>query len=359
MLWRAAVREPESARWSAAREDSFTIAKRTKKFIASISLVPALIVLAAASTRKPATATRKTAFDVAAVNDLQNHDPVQPNSTGSAVVRIQILLDRAHFSPGEIDGHYGDNLRRALMGYQAAHSKAQTGLGDAATWQLLDSDGAPALVPYTIADSDVAGPFEEIPTDMMEQSKLKSLGYQSAQEEIGEKFHINPALLAALNPGKDLTKSGEEILVPNVTREYAGVATLVVVSKTNRTVTALGAGGAQLAQYPATIGSEHDPLPIGDWKITSVQHHPVFFYNPDLFWDAKPQDAKAKIPAGPNSPVGVIWIGLSKEHYGIHGTADPSKIGHTESHGCIRLTNWDAAELGRLVKPGVRAILEE
>jgi lipoprotein-anchoring transpeptidase ErfK/SrfK len=109
----------------------------------------------------------------------------------------------------------------------------------------------------------------------------------------------------------------------------------------------------------ATIGSEHDPLPVGEWKVRSVTRDPVFHYNPDLFWDAKAGDSKATLKAGPNNPVGLVWIDLSKEHYGIHGTPDPSRIGHTTSHGCIRLTNWDALELAAMVRPGTPAILEE
>ncbi|HYL75861.1 MAG TPA: L,D-transpeptidase [Bryobacteraceae bacterium] len=324
-----------------------------------------LLVAVAASPAWPGVRARhaslriKPSFDTAAVNDPRNRETVTPESAGAAVVRLQILLDRAHFSPGEIDGRYGDNLRRALLGYQATRATPQTGIGDADTWQSLNADTAPALVTYTITENDVAGPFEAIPADIMEQAKLKSLGYQSPQEELGERFHIQPALLAKLNLDKDLTKAGDQILVPNIQRDYTVPAARVVVSKDNRTVSAIAADGTLLAQYPATIGSEHDPLPLGEWKITGIQHNPIFYFNPDLFWDAKPEHAKARIPAGPNSPVGVVWIGLSKEHYGIHGTADPGKIGHTESHGCIRLTNWDAAELSKMVKPGVPAILEE
>lgn len=298
-------------------------------------------------------------FDVAAVNDPQNRQLVSQDSAGSAVVRAQILLDRAHFSPGEIDGRWGDNLRVAIRGYQTARMLNPTEVVDPDTWQSLNADTGQALTPYTITPDDVAGPFERIPREIMAQAKLKSLGYQSAQEKLGERFHINPTLLARLNPGKSLSKAGEEIMVPNVAREYAVPADKVIVSKNNRTVSTFRADGTLLAQYPATMGSEHDPLPIGDWKITEVDHYPWFHYNPSLFWDAKPKDAKAKIPPGPNNPVGVVWIGLSKEHYGIHGTPEPSRIGHTESHGCIRLTNWDAEELSKMVKVGTPAILQE
>jgi lipoprotein-anchoring transpeptidase ErfK/SrfK len=298
-------------------------------------------------------------YDVNAINDPQNRAQITSESVDSGVVRAQILLDRAHFSPGEIDGRWGDNLRVAIIGYQAARMLNPTGVVDPDTWQSLDSDTGQALTPYTVTPDDVAGPFEQIPREMMAQAKLKSLGYQSAAEKLAERFHINPALLAKLNPGKSLSRAGEEIMVPNVAREYALPAEKVVVSKNNRTVSAFRADGTLLAQYPATMGSEHDPLPIGDWKITEVDHYPWFHYNPELFWDAKPKDAKAKIPPGPNNPVGVAWIGLSKEHYGIHGSPEPSRIGHTESHGCIRLTNWDAEELSKMVKVGTPAILQE
>ena len=298
-------------------------------------------------------------YDAGAVNDPQTIDTVGPGVVGSAVLRAQILLDRWHFSPGEIDGQYGDNLRVSIAGFQATHNLPANGVIDAATWQLLNADPGPVLVPYTIAPADVAGPFEQIPHDPMDQAKLQSLGYESPEEQLGERFHINPKLLAKLNPDKNLAQAGEQILVPNVARQYTLQAARIEVSKSKRTVTAFGPDGAPLAQYPATMGSVHDPLPIGAWKITVVQHNPVFYYNPDLFWDAKPQDAKAKIAPGPNNPVGTVWMSLSKEHYGIHGTPDPGRIGHTESHGCIRLTNWDAEELSRMVKVGTPAILEE
>ncbi len=320
-------------------------------------------MLAAAPARRFARETarsgkRAPSYDAAAVNDAHNREEVEPDSAGSAVVRAQILLDRAHFSPGEIDGRWGDNLRVAIAGYQAARSINATGSVDQNTWQALNADTAPALVPYTISPDDVAGPFVRIPNDMMAQAKLKELGYQSPQERLGERFHINPLLLVRLNRGKPLA-AGQEIVVPNVQRDYATPADRVVVSKSRRTVSALGADGTLRAQYPATMGSEHDPLPVGDWKITEVTHYPWFNYNPALFWDAKAGHSKARIHPGPNNPVGVVWIGVSKEHYGIHGSPEPGQIGHTESHGCIRLTNWDAEELSKMVKVGTTAIFQE
>jgi lipoprotein-anchoring transpeptidase ErfK/SrfK len=298
--------------------------------------------------------------DAAAINNPATQDPVAPDSAGSSVVRAQILLDQAHFLPGEIDGRYGDNLRVAILGFQAARKLPVSGVVDEATWRTLNMDAAPVLTPYTVSPVDAVGPYQQIPSGVMEQSQLQTLGYQWPGEALGERFHVQPKLLEALNPGKDFGKAGEILQVPNVQRPYGVVqADRIVVSKSRRTVEAFAPDGTLLAQYPATTGSEHDPLPIGDWKITVVKQNPEFYYNPDLFWNADPKDSKAKIAAGPNNPVGVVWIGLSREHYGIHGTPEPGMIGHAESHGCIRLTNWDAEELSRMVKPGTPLTLQE
>jgi lipoprotein-anchoring transpeptidase ErfK/SrfK len=294
------------------------------------------------------------------VNDAGLVSPVVRGEKGAAVLRAEILLDRARFSPGEIDGAYGSNLHQAIAGFQASRGLQVSGNVDAPTWQALDSDSAPVLVSVTLTDGDVAGPFKPLPAGMQAQAKLDALGYTSSLEALGERFHASPALLRQLNPDKDFGKVGETLVVPGVEAATPMPAVAkVVVDKSDSTVSLLDDAGKVVAQYPASTGSDHDPLPIGDWKIKGVGKHPTFHYNPKLFWDAKAKDAKATLPAGPNNPVGVVWIDLSKDHYGIHGTPEPSKIGKTQSHGCIRMTNWSALEVSQAVKPGMTATLQE
>jgi lipoprotein-anchoring transpeptidase ErfK/SrfK len=323
---------------------------------AALSISPA-----DAKSKKHAHKTKTDApLTVESVNDPKLASIVRPGSSGAAALRAQVLLDRARFSSGEIDAGYGSNLRIAILGYQASNGLEATGVVDAPTWAALDRDAAPVLVQYTLTDADVAGPFNPIPADIMEKSKLTALGYTSVAEELGEHFHLSPKLLQRLNPGKDFAKAGEIIVVPDAEPTAAlPKAARVVVDKSDADVSLVDAAGKTLAQYPATMGSAHDPLPIGAWKIQGVAKNPTFHYNPALFWDANPTNVKATLPAGPNNPVGVVWIDLSKPHYGIHGTPEPSKIGKTESHGCIRLTNWDALALSQAVAAGMPAILQE
>ncbi len=307
-------------------------------------------------------ASTKLNFD--AVNDPALVAPVGKKANAAAVLRAQILLARANFSVGEIDAGFGSNTRKTIAAYQASHDLTASGVLDAASWAALNLDTAPVLMRYTITAADVAGPFVQLPKDMMEKAALPSLGYESALEGLAEKFHSSPKLLELLNPGVHLhaalVQADQEIIVPALeTTTPLAKAAKVVVDRSESTVTLLDAQGHVLGHYPASTGSEHDPLPVGDWKIQAIAPNPTFQYNPALFWDANPTHAKAKIPAGPNNPVGVVWIDLSKEHYGIHGTPVPSHVGKTQSHGCIRLTNWDAMALSQAVTAGTPALLQE
>ena len=316
-------------------------------------LAGVVIAEAAPQTKKRrSTRNRVVEFDPEAVNN-----PQWNGGEGAGTFRAQILLDRAHFSPGEIDGRSGANFERALRGFQQARNLPVTGKLDEPTWTALNTDTATAVVPYRIAAADVAGPFEKVPEDIMEKANLKKLGYESPEEALGEQFHVSPALLKRMNPAAQWT-AGTEILVPNVLTAATGKAARIVVTKAG-TLTAADANGGTIAQYPCSSGSEHDPLPIGEWKVTGIYRDPVFHYNPELFWDADPSHSKAKIAPGPNNPVGVAWIDLTKEHYGIHGTPVPATVGHAQSHGCIRLTNWDVREVAGLIAKGTHVSLTE
>ncbi|GAB3752817.1 L,D-transpeptidase family protein [Lysobacter olei] len=276
-----------------------------------------------------------------------------------SLLRAQVLLERAHFATGEIDGVTGSNTRRAIAAFQRARGLPDDGALNPATWTALNADSASATVLYALSADDVEGPFAPVPSDMMEKSKRARLGYAGVTEALGERFRVAPALLQRLNPGATFA-AGETIVVPNVLDVPALTkAASVVVDRSESTVALLDAAGKVYAQFPASTGSDHDPLPVGQWKINGVAPDPVFHYNPKLFWDADPSHAKAKVPAGPNNPVGVVWIDLSKEHYGIHGTPEPSRIGKTQSHGCIRLTNWSAREVAAAVAAGTPALLQE
>ncbi len=274
-----------------------------------------------------------------------------------ALIRLQVLLDRAHFSPGVIDGKDGGNLKLAESAYRKANK-----LGDAdvaAMTDKLTADDTEATVKhYTITDADVAGPFvPKLPTDMAELSKLASPAYANPVEELGERFHMDEALLQALNPGADFTKAGTVITVADVGGgEKLPAVTRIEVDKSADSVRAYGAGGKLLAVYPATVGSTERPAPSGTLKVRTVALKATYTFDPTRLTFGKKAEGKLTIQPGPNNPIGTTWIDLSKDTYGIHGSPDPRLIGKRASHGCVRLTNWDVEQLAKSVKAGALVV---
>jgi lipoprotein-anchoring transpeptidase ErfK/SrfK len=295
-------------------------------------------------------------LDAAAINNAEYpakraaDDRIDP-----AVVKIQVLLDRARFSPGEIDGKLGENAQKALKAFAEAKGLASDKLPNPEIWKALAavSEDA-AITEYKISDKDVKGPFlDKLPARMEDMKDLKALGYTSAREALAEKFHMSEDLLTALNPGKKFDKAGEAIVVANVLdRPTKLTIGRIEVDKASQTVKAFDAAGALVAFFPATVGSEEKPTPTGSLKVVSADANPNYRYNPDYKFKGVKSTKAFTIKPGPNNPAGSYWIGLSAEGYGIHGTPHPSKISKAESHGCVRLTNWDVGLLGASVKKG-------
>ncbi|WP_440642957.1 L,D-transpeptidase family protein [Bradyrhizobium sp. PUT101] len=299
-------------------------------------------------------------LDPGAVNDAVR--PAKQPATDKlnpAVVKLQVLLDRAQFSPGEIDGKLGENAQKALKAFAAQNGIASDRAIAPELWdKLTAASEGPIVADYEIADADVRGPFlKELPSKLDDMTSLKALSYTSPLEGLAEKFHMSADLLRAINPGKAFDKVGETIVVANVParRELPRMARLDV-DKKNGTLKAFDASGALLAFYPASVGSPDRPTPTGTLKVTGTHENPTYRYNPDYKFKSVRSKRPFDIKPGPNNPVGAYWIGLSAQGYGIHGTAEPDKVGKSASHGCVRLTNWDARVIGENVKRGTPVV---
>ena len=302
------------------------------------------------------------------------------------LLQAQVWLDEAGFSPGPIDGRAGSSQTKAIRGFQQANGLSVTGKLDQQTKQALNKANRPATIGVKLAAEDVGGPFTyPMPVKPEEQEKLSFLGYRNMLEKLAERYHTTPETIVALNGPDKLIGIGQTLTLPNVvpsSRDYTGanpkqvplLAALnveasqprgdyVVVDKSDGTLKVYEGefpsgskiSGKLLAQFPVTTGSGHDPLPLGNWKATTYSFLPPFNYQPNLFWDVSDDKAERKLPPGPNGMVGVAWLDLTKEHYGIHGTPEPQLIGKTQSHGCLRMTNWDVMRLSLIMKPGFRA----
>ena len=326
-------------------------------------------------------------------------------------MQLQIVLDRRGFGPGVIDGKMRMSTENALKGVQEANGLDVTGTLDEATAQALARwDNIPATRVVRIPESWGSVAYRPVPDEPEDQAEMDALGYESLDEKLAERFHTKVEVLRALNPGgrpagmaaseppramptptptpsagataaQPAFRPGQLVRVPNVgadridpgasddrdwlrTLASLGVGTeqpevvRLLVDKSEGWLKGYDAGGELVAMFTVTSGSCRDPLPLGEWQILGVSRNPPFHYNPDLFWDAEASDEKATLPPGPNGPVGVVWIDLSKEHYGIHGTPAPETIGRAESHGCVRLTNWDAARLAEMVSGSTQVVFQ-
>lgn len=272
-----------------------------------------------------------------------------------SIVRAQILLDRTRFSPGIVDGLGGENTRQAIAAFEEANDLPVDGALDAAVFERMTADDSRrVLTDYTITAADAAGPFiGRVPEDIEAMGRLDTVGYAYAREALAEKFHMSEALLEALNPGADFGRAGQTIVVAaNGPDALQGEVARIVVDKEESSVRAFDADGRLLAFYPATIGSGEMPSPSGSHTVRAIAPEPNYTYDPSRvsYGDG---GGKVVVPPGPNNPIGSVWIDLSRDTYGIHGTPEPAKIGKTTSSGCVRLTNWDAEQLASGVKPGV------
>ncbi|MFL6749105.1 MAG: L,D-transpeptidase family protein [Sphingomicrobium sp.] len=310
---------------------------------------------------------------------------VPPGTPGSpidgTVFHAQVLLSTAGFSTGVIDGKEGSSFKEAVRGFQEARGLQPTGKLDPQTRRALLEQGRSSTVTVKLTRADISGnyvyPFPRKPEG---QAKLPFAAYRNMLEEVAERYHTTPDTIVALNGPTALIGVGQTLRLPNVlptSTNYGGSplkddqrqwfvklnvdgnvpqGSYVIVDKSEGQLKVMDGSDRLVAQFPVTTGSEHDPLPMGTWKVPTYSFLPPFHYQPDLFWDVDDSKDEKMLPPGPNGLVGVAWLDLSKEHYGIHGTNEPQNIGKTESHGCLRLTNWDVLRLSRMLKPGFKAI---
>jgi lipoprotein-anchoring transpeptidase ErfK/SrfK len=294
-----------------------------------------------------------------AIEACEFADSLPPDDQRRLLIKVEVLLDRAHFSPGVIDGTPGENLHNALAAYAQAHGLATEGILTAQVFNALaNDDKAPVTQDYTITSDEEKGPFiGSLTEDFAKMAKRKHLHYRSPEQELAEKFHMSGRLLRTLNPGTDFNKAGSSILVVrpgngNLPTDVARVQ----VDKSANQLRVFDNAGTLVAVFPATVGTTERPAPSGRWAVKSVTFNPTYVYDPRRLTFGNKRRGSLKIAPGPNNPVGLVWIELTKATYGIHGAPDPELVGKTASHGCVRLTNWDAMALGHAVKPGTPVI---
>jgi lipoprotein-anchoring transpeptidase ErfK/SrfK len=328
---------------------------RVAGLCAICTAVVSVVVLPASAQRKPS----GPALSLDAVNTAE----WRPGKLSAPLLlRLQVLLDRAHASPGQIDGRQGEGTRKAIAAFREMRGMRTGEHLDESLWRdLTGSDSEPALIAYTITAKDVAGPFiEHVPDDYREKAALDRLGYTSMQELLAEKFHMSEQLLRRLNPDAAFDREGTEIVVANVKRaDLPRRLARIEVDAARRRVLGFDEAGRIVAAYPATVGSRERPSPSGEFMVTAIAEDPPYRYHPSLNLRGVKVEEPLHIPPGPNNPVGAIWIALSAKGYGIHGTPEPEAVGKQASHGCVRLTNWDALELAKHVRKGTPVTFQD
>jgi len=299
-------------------------------------------------------------LDAKGINDAPVLTPISGDRRGPSVLRAQVYLDRIHFSVGSLDGRWGRNSAITVWWYQRARGLETTGDVDEPTFRRLASDAAyaPVVVSHPLTADDVKGPFEPVPDDVYEKAKLDCLCYETLREKLSERFHCTEDFLEMLNPGVKFSdlRAGSAINVPNVrepmTLDRPDIAR-AIISIAGNSWNGFDASNNLIFHAPSTLGSGYDPSPTETLHVTKIVPLPPFHYDPKLYAEVPDSDPDAHLPPGPNTPVGVVWMALSKPHYGMHGTPNPDSIGYASSHGCVRLTNWDAQEVAHRIAPGV------
>ncbi|MAZ16858.1 MAG: murein L,D-transpeptidase [Ahrensia sp.] len=287
-----------------------------------------------------------------AINAADFTGQALPDGQSPITAKIQILLDRGGVSPGVIDGYAGENVDKAIRAFEEINGFPVDGVMDKDVWQALQAHGGEAVSAYQITVEDVSGIVPPLPEDYKELAKLDWLGYESAAELLAERFHMDIEFLQALNPGVDFAEPGTTILAANPGADAETQIARIVADKSRERLLVYDATGRLVLSYPVTIGSGDTPSPTGTHEVLGVATDPTYSYRPDENFQQGDNDEQLTLPPGPNGPVGSVWIDLSEPTYGIHGTPDPALIGKTASHGCVRLTNWDANELAALVTNG-------
>ncbi|WP_411957413.1 L,D-transpeptidase family protein [Paracoccus homiensis] len=279
-----------------------------------------------------------------------------PSGRSAITAKVQVLLDRSGISPGVVDGFSGGMSQSAIMAFERRAGLPMDGRMDPTVWQLLQPyAAAPVTMAYTITPEDAQGLVDAIPSDYAEKAAMSSQGFTSILEKLGERFHMDDKFITFLNPGAAI-QPGTTIRVTTPTKPIKTKVSRIIIDKATRRVAAYDAMGDMIVDYPATVGSNDTPSPSGTHKVVTTAINPNYTYNPDKNFRQGENNKPLVIPPGPNGPVGSVWIDLSQPTYGIHGTPTPSRLFHSQSHGCVRLTNWDAEELAHMVIPGTTTV---